>query len=71
MNLKFGDKVVVTKKGFFNGAKGTVKGYDDIDSKYDVQLDFNITKAFYADTLKKATKKGKNVKIKKRQKTRN
>lgn len=71
MSLKFGDKVVVTKKGFFNGAKGVVKGYDNIDSKYDVQLDFNITKAFYKYTLKKVTKKVKNVKIKKRQKARN
>lgn len=66
MSLKFGDKVVVIKEGFFNGAKGVVKGYDTIDVKYEIQLEFNVTKSFYLDTLKKVTKKVKNVKIKKR-----
>lgn len=61
MNLKFGDKVIVTKSGFYNGAKGIIVYQDALDLKYEVQLSFNITKNFYKSDLKKI-RKSKNEK---------
>jgi hypothetical protein len=50
--IKFGDKVMVTKAGFFNGIKGIVVNYSDADYHYTVQLKGNIFKQFTASSLK-------------------
>ena len=54
MKLKYGDWVEVVKhRPFYNGSRGTIIAYDDVDNTYAVRLNFGNYHDFYSCNLKK------------------
>lgn len=49
--MKYGNKVVVKEKGFYNGARGIVVCFNQHDSTYTVHLEYGRQRDFYGTAL--------------------
>lgn len=51
MKFKFGTPVKIKNDPFYNNSQGIVLEYDSVDLRYQVLLNFNQIRYFYADNL--------------------
>ncbi len=51
--IKFGTKVSIVKRPFYNGIKGVILAYSQADQQYTVKLDHGVMAAFFEYELKK------------------